>query len=170
MNHKKDFKTEPEQTHSNLDFLIKLTEWKNSQKINLSDPDQVKQRLNDYIYLARDCKTQPTIGDLEIVLGMPRQYVYMIVSGNFYGHRTIQNLPTEVHNAIKDTYNIIVGNVEKSIATGSINPVSGIFLAKSMGIKDTNDIMDVQTPKETPDLERLKTQYLHQLPQKEEGD
>lgn len=163
---KSDFKGEPLKTRNNLDFLIKLTEWKNTEKIDIFDPNQLKQRLNDYMYLARDCGSSPTVSDLEIVLGIPREYIYMVLSGNYRGHITLSKLPQECISAIKDTYNIIRGSVEKGIATGAMNPVSGIFLAKSMGIKDTNDAFESQTQKETPDIERLKTQYLHQLPEK----
>lgn len=165
-NTKEDFKGEPSKTRDNLDFLIKLTEWKNSEKIDIFDPNQLKQRLNDYMYLARDCGTSPTVSDLEIVLGIPRQYIYMVLSGNYRGHTTLAKLPTECVNAIKDTYHIILGSVEKGIATGAMNPVSGIFLAKSMGIKDTNDVFDSQVEKENTDFEQLKTQYLNQLPDK----
>lgn len=166
-NTKEDFKGEPNKTRENLDFLIKLTEWKNSERIDIFDPQQLKQRLNDYMYLARDSGTSPTVSDLEIVLGMPREYIYMVLSGNYRGHTTLAKMPIECVNAIKDTYHIIRGSVEKGIATGTMNPVSGIFLAKSMGIKDSNDAFDAQTEKENTDFEQLKTQYLHQLPDKE---
>ena len=154
----------PETVTSNLDFLIKLTQWKNSQRINIYDPDQLKSRIDDYFLFARDAGHKPTLSELAIALGIPREYIYLIVTGNFKGHVSLSKMSADCVEAIKDGYNIIRGNVESMLITGEINPVSGIFLAKNMGLKDTNEMFDSQTQKETPNIDRLKAQYLNQLP------
>ena len=154
----------PETVTSNLDFLIKLTALKNAEKIDISDPVALKKRISDYFEFARDSGHKPTLSELAIALGINRNYIYMIVSGNHRGHVALSKLPAECVEAIKDGYNIICGNIESMLASGEINPVSGIFLAKNMGLKDTNEMFDSQTQKEIPDMERLKTQYLNQLP------
>ena len=161
---KGDWNGDPKAVTSNLDFLIKLTQLKNANKIDIFDPDQLKSRINDYFVFARDAGHKPTLSELAIALGIPREYIYLIVTGNYKGYVTLAKLPAECVDAIKDGYNIIRGNVESMLVSGEINPVSGIFLAKNMGLKDTNEMFDSQSQKETPDIERLKTQYLNQLP------
>ena len=161
---KQDWNGDPKAVTSNLDFLIKLTHLKNADKIDIFDPDQLKKRINDYFIFARDAGHKPTLSELAIALGIPREYIYLVVTGNFRGHVSLSKLSAECVDAIKDGYNIIRGNVESMLVSGEINPVSGIFLAKNMGLKDTNEMFDSQSQKETPDIERLKTQYLNQLP------
>lgn len=161
---KQDWNGDPKAVASNLDFLIKLTQLKNADKIDIFDPDQLKTRINDYFVFARDAQHKPTLSELAIALGIPREYIYLIVTGNYKGYVTLAKLPAECVDAIKDGYNIVRGNIESMLVSGEINPVSGIFLAKNMGLKDTNEMFDSQSQKETPDIERLKTQYLNQLP------
>ena len=56
------------------------------------------------------------------------------------------------------------------LVSGEMNPIANIFLAKNMGIKDYSAEADI-APKEQPDVEQLKAQYLNQLPDKNrEGD
>lgn len=166
----KRYDTDPNDTSMNIKFLFNLTRWKNTAKVDLHDPDQLMTRIEDFFEMCIQEGHKPTLTDLGIALDIPREYIYMIVSGNYYGHVHIERMPKECVQAVKDAYNIIKGNVESMIVNGQINPVAGIFLAKNMGIKDTNDMFDAQTQKEKVDVERLKTQYLHQLPDKEKGD
>lgn len=160
----KEWNGNPEAVKDNLDFLIRLTQWKNSERINIYDPEELKKRINDYFMFARDAKHKPTLSELAIALGIHRNYIYLIVTGNYRGHTSLAKLSPECVEAVKDGYNIICGNIESMLVSGEINPVSGIFLAKNMGLKDTNEMFDSQTQKETPDVERLKAQYLNQLP------
>lgn len=163
-NRKQDWNGDPKSVSSNLDFLIKLTALKNAEKIDIFDPIALKKRISEYFEFASAAGHKPTLSEMGIALGIPREYIYLIVTGNFKGYTTLSKLPPECVDAIKDGYNIVRGNIESMLVSGEINPVSGIFLAKNMGLKDTNEMFDSQSQKEIPDVERLKTQYLNQLP------
>ena len=159
-------KSDPKQVEETVDFLIKITAWKNSQKVDIFDPTQCRERVSEYFMLCRDAGHRPTLQELAIVLGVDRRRLMEIYTGNHYAGSKYARLPFESQQAIIDAYNIVLGNVEAMLANGAINPISGIFLAKNMGMKDTNDYFDSGSTRETPDVERLKTQYLNQLPDK----
>lgn len=160
-----DQQADPKNVSSELDFQIALTQWKNTEKIDIFDPVQCKQRVEDYFMFCRDHGHKPTLTEMGNVLGIHRDQISQIVHGTHYKNSKYARLPIESVRAIVDGYNIIKGMVESMLVSGEMNPISNIFLAKNMGIKDYSTEADT-TPKEAPDLERLKTQYLNQLPDK----
>lgn len=166
---KEKFKVDPEDVSSEIDFALRLVAWKNTEKIDVFDPEQCRKRVEEFFLLCRETGERPTVSAFASALGMRREYISDIYTGNFHHIWSYAKLPTESVRAICDGYDIIRMMVESNLHKGKGNPIAGIFLAKSMGIKDHDDNFESTTQKELPDLERLKNQYLNQLPQKE-GD
>ena len=160
-----DRKADPNNISSELDFQIALTQWKNTETFDIFDPDQCKKRIEEYFLFCREHGHNPTLTELGNVLGINRNQVSQIANNTHYANSKYARLPVGSTRAITDGYNMIKGLVESMLVNGGMNPISNIFLAKNMGIKDYSSDGE-ETPKEMPDLERLKTQYLNQLPDK----
>lgn len=160
-----DKKVDPQTVTTELDFQIALIQWKNKKKIDIFDPVQCKERVEDYFVFCREHGHKPTLTELGNVLGVHRDQISQIVHNTHYPGSKYAKLPDGSKRAIMDGYNIIKGMIESMLVSGEMNPISNIFLAKNMGIKDYSTEVDM-TPKEQPDMEKLKAQYLNQLPEK----
>lgn len=166
---RKDFEATAEELKG-IAFGLKLTKWKNVERIDIFDPEQCRERIEQFFLLCIQEEHRPVMGELAVALGITRENLSRIVTNHHYVGSKYINLPVECVAAIIDGYNIIRNGVEYNLATGTGNPVAQIFLAKNLGLKDYNDDGD-GIPKERVDVEQLKTQYLNQLAApKESGD
>ena len=165
---KAKMKTDPNEMGA-IAFGLKLTKWKNVQRIDVFDPEQCRERIEEFFMLCIQENHRPVMGELATALGISRENLSRIIHQNNYAGSMYARLPKECVDAMVDGYNIIRNAVESNLASGTGNPIAQIFLAKNLGLKDYND--DVGgTVREQVDLERLKTQYLNQLTQKEDPD
>ena len=116
----------------------------NLPKIDLTDVNQVRDRINYYFRLVASNGNRPTVAGLAMSLnGMNRVRLYEIRTGNYGNTRgELSRLPIEVTIVIKNAYSVLEELMENYMQTGRINPVAGIFLAKNhFGYQDKQDIV-----------------------------
>lgn len=121
--------------------------------IDLNDPEQVEQRLEEYFAIHFENDLKPTVAGMGLALnGMDRRRLWEIKTGNLKGGTTEYNLPTSTLDAIKKAYKIMENMWENYMQNGKINPVSGIFLGKNnFGYQDKQEM--VLTPNTNPEVD-----------------
>lgn len=119
---------------------LTIANWPN---IDLHDPAQVQQRINDYFTLVTNNGNRPTVAGLGLALNnMPRQTLWEIRTGTYRRDKEPYNLPRESSDFIKKAYKIMEELWENYMQTGRINPVSGIFLGKNhYGYQDRQEVV-----------------------------
>ena len=123
----------------------------NLPEIDLKDPEQVMDRLNEYFKIHADNDMKPTVAGMGLALnGMDRRRLWEIRTGNLKGGNTEYDLPTLTLDAIKKAYKMMENMWENYMQNGKINPVSGIFLGKNnFGYQDKTEY--VVTPNTNSD-------------------
>ena len=115
----------------NTRFLMANIELMNMPNIDVTDPGQVEQRINDYFKLYAKHDMKPTVAGLGMALGLDRRRLWEIKTDALVGGQAKQHLPTEVLDSIKKAYFLMENLWETYMNSGKINPVSGIFLGKN---------------------------------------
>jgi hypothetical protein len=137
----------------NAKFLRVSLELANLPDVDMKDPEQVRERINQYfnIYALNDMK--PTVAGLGLALnGMDRRRLWEIRTD--VPNRN-QDLPTLTRDLIKKAYKIMENQWENYMQNGKINPVSGIFLGKNnFGYQDKTEY--VVTPNVNNDADYNK--------------
>lgn len=137
----------------------------NMEDIDMTNVEEVQNRLNEYYRLYADNDMKPTMAGMAIALnGMHRRTLWAIVNDaptGGAGYKTA--LPPDVANAIKKAYFLLENLWETYMNSGKINPVSGIFLGKNnYGYQDKTEY--VLTPNSQPDNdydpEAIRQRYL----------
>ena len=106
--------------------------------IDISDPKQVEDRLKWYFDHCADDDMKPTVNGMCNALGIHRDTLCDWKNGD---NRAVTHQPI-----IQKAYRLLEEMWEMYMMNGKINPVSGIFLGKSMfGYQDKQEI--VLTPK-----------------------
>lgn len=127
--------------------------------IDIADPEQVKQRINDYFVFCVENDRKPNIKGLGNWLGVSRETVNTWKNGD-YRAATHSDL-------IKKAIDILEEIWVDYMQNGKINPASGIFLGKNMfGYKDVQDV--VLTPNnpfgDATDPSQIAGKYREALP------
>ena len=137
----------------------------NMPAIDLENPEEVAQRLNDYFAVYAKADMKPTVAGMAMALnGMSRTTLLAIVNDYGTGSDGYKSaLPRAVTEIIKKAYKIMETSWESYLTAGKLNPVTGIFLAKNnFGYKDQNEY--VLTPNRNDDsevdAEAIKARYL----------
>ena len=145
----------------------------NMPPIDMENPDEVIQRLNDYFMIYANADMKPTVAGMAMALnGMDRRTLVAIVNDQPTGSDGYKSaLPRAVTGLIKKAYKIMETSWESYLTAGKLNPVTGIFLAKNnFGYKDQNEY--VLTPNKRDDspvsADEIKARY--QLPDKTDND
>ena len=122
----------------NTKYLMANVELMNMPDIDIKNPEEVKQRINDYFKLYATFDMKPTVAGLGMALGLDRRRLWEIKTGN---HTTsTPKLPLEVEDSIKKAYKLMENLWETYMNSGKINPVSGIFLGKNnFGYQDKQE-------------------------------
>lgn len=137
----------------------------NMPGIDLENPEEVIQRLNDYFSIYAKADMKPTVAGMAMALnGMDRRTLIAIVNDyatGGYGYKT--SLPSSVALIIKKAYKIMETSWESYLTAGKLHPVTGIFLAKNnFGYKDQNEY--VLTPNKQDDsqysAEDIRKRYI----------
>lgn len=140
----------------NSRYLTHMIELKAAPKINLSDPDQVKKRIEWYFQKCIEHDMKPGVESLALALHTNRKTLYRWA--NDYSRRD-----SEHSTVIKDAYQVIASMMEAYMQNGKINPVAGIFLmANNMGYqqKVTHSVEPPQqSPLEGKSIEEIKARY-----------
>lgn len=106
--------------------------------VDISDPEQVKNRITDYFVYCADNDRKPNMIGMANWLGVDRATVNSWKTGEY---RASTHLPV-----VKKAVDIMEELWVDYMLNGKVNPASGIFLGKNMfGYKDTQDV--VVTPK-----------------------
>ena len=153
--------TEPGDNQKYISVSMKLF---NLPSINLHDPEQVQNRLNEYFQIQFDADVKPTVAGMAMALGIDRRRLWEIRAN--VADRN-QDLPTLTRDSIKKAYDFMENLWENYMQNGKINPVSGIFLGKNnFGYQDKQDI--VVTPNTHSDsdysAEDIRARYLTDSP------
>ena len=109
----------------------------NLPPIDLKDPVQVNDRLNEFFTIHAEADMKPTVSGMGMALGLDRRRLWEIKTG--VGDRN-QDLPTSTRDSIKRAYEYMEILWENYMQNGKINPVSGIFLGKNnFGYQDKTE-------------------------------
>ena len=143
----------------------------NLPSIDLNDPQQVNDRLNEFFKIHADADMKPTVSGMGMALGLDRRRLYEIKTGNYHTSKGLSELPTLTTVAIKKAYEYMEILWENYMQNGKINPVSGIFLGKNnFGYQDKTEY--VVTPNVNNDsdynAEDIKARYAIDSPTMEQ--
>ena len=129
--------TEPGDNAKYIGVSMKLF---NLPSIDLHNPEQVQDRLNEYFQIQFDADVKPTVAGMAMALGIDRRRLWEIRSGVSTSNRWVEDLPTRTKDSIKKAYDFMENLWENYMQNGKINPVSGIFLGKNnFGYQDKTE-------------------------------
>lgn len=112
----------------------------NLPSIDLHDPKQVKDRLNEFFRIHAEADMKPTVSGMGMALGLDRRRLWEIKTGNYNKNGMYSTLPTLTMDSIKRAYEYMEILWENYMQNGKINPVSGIFLGKNnFGYQDKTE-------------------------------
>jgi len=130
-------------------------EIKNLPKINRNDPDQVKERVNEYFKIMQKYDSKPTQGGLALALGCDRSTMHNMAS-NING-----KYAEDVSEEIKQVFVLFESLWETYMVEGDIPSLNGIFIGKNQfGYKDTVEHDVVTEVKPKLDVESIKMKYI----------
>ena len=134
----------------NTKYLAVSMKLMNMPEIDLHEPEQVADRLNEYFQIHADNDMKPTVAGMGMALGLDRRRLWEIKTGNYNTSKSIEELPTLTKDSIKKAYKMMENLWENYMQNGKINPVSGIFLGKNnFGYQDKTEY--VVTPNTNSD-------------------
>ena len=134
----------------NTKYLSLGMELFNLPAIDLREPEQVKDRLNEFFEIHARYDMKPTVAGMGMALGLDRRRLWEIRTGNFGTQKSLEALPTLTKDSIKKAYEYMELLWENYMQNGKINPVSGIFLGKNnFGYQDKTEY--VVTPNTNSD-------------------
>ena len=147
----------------NTKYLSLGMELFNLPAIDLREPEQVKDRLNEFFEIHARYDMKPTVAGMGMALGLDRRRLYEIKTGNYHTSKSLSELPTLTTVSIKKAYEYMEILWENYMQNGKINPVSGIFLGKNnFGYQDKTE--HVVTPNTNSDsdysAEDIRKRYL----------
>jgi hypothetical protein len=147
----------------NQKYLMVGMQLFNLPAIDLKDPEQVKDRLNEFFEIHAKADMKPTVAGMGMALGLDRRRLWEIKTGNLKGGNTPYDLPTLTLVSIKKAYEYMEILWENYMQNGKINPVSGIFLGKNnFGYQDKTEHVITPTINSDSDYstEDIKKRYL----------
>ena len=147
----------------NTKYLALGREIFNLPTIDLKDPQQVTDRLNEFFVIHENYDMKPTVAGMAMALGLDRRRLWEIRTSNFGTQKSLSELPTLSKDLIKKAYEYMEILWENYMQNGKINPVSGIFLGKNnFGYQDKTEY--VVTPNVNTDsdynADDIKKRYL----------
>lgn len=132
-------------------------------KVDLHDPEAVRERLAEYFRIYGEADLKPTVAGMAMALGVDRRRLWEIKTGTPMGGTSKQTLPPETLDFIKKAYEILETSMENYANAGKINPVMAIFMMKNhFGYQDKTEY--VLTPNQKTesdyDAEDIRKRYL----------
>ena len=125
------------QPGDNTKYVLLGAKLFNLPPIDLKDPAQVNERLNEFFQIHAEADMKPTVSGMGMALGLDRRRLWEIKT--CVGDRN-QDLPTLTRDSIKRAYEYMEILWENYMQNGKINPVSGIFLGKNnFGYQDKTE-------------------------------
>ena len=147
----------------NTKFLMANIELMNMPDIDINNPEEVQQRVNDYFKLYANYDMKPTVAGLGMALGLDRRRLWEIKTDNYVNVGGYKHLPAETVDSIKKAYKLMENLWETYMNSGKINPVSGIFLGKNnFGYQDKTEYVLTPNQKQESDYnaDEISKRYL----------
>jgi hypothetical protein len=147
----------------NTKYLSLGMELFNLPAIDLREPEQVNNRLNEFFEIHARYDMKPTVAGMGMALGLDRRRLWEIKTGNFGTQKSLAELPTLTKDSIKKAYEYMELLWENYMQNGKINPVSGIFLGKNnFGYQDKTEHVITPTINSDADYstEDIRKRYL----------
>ena len=120
-------------------------------KIDLTDPQAVEDRINEYFRIQFESDLKPTVSGMGLALGLDRRRLWEIKTG--VPDRNL-DIPTLARDCIKKGYEYMEILWENYMQNGKINPVSGIFLGKNnFGYQDKQEMVLTPNTNNEPDYD-----------------
>lgn len=155
----------------NSSFLLNALAVQNlgAKKVDLLNPDEVRERIGQYFQLMAESDKKPTMGGLALALGFTRtDEINRVMNnqpterGRYYGY-TEDGCPKETKELLQKAKTLMATLWEDYMQSGKINPASGIFLGKNFyGMRDV--VENVITPNVNPadnyDADEIARRYL----------
>ena len=136
----------------------------NLPDIDLRNPDEVLNRLNDYFNIYAKYDAKPTVAGMALALGTNRQRLHSIATDRTAGGSGYKNdLPRAVSDCIKKAYILLENLHENYMMDNKVNPIMGIFMAKNhYGYVDKTEhtVTPVQKTEEDYSAEEIRERYL----------
>ena len=137
----------------NSRFLRHAMATKNMPPIDISDVNQVRDRLEWYFNHCAEDDVKPTVSGFCNSLGVARQTLLSWKNGTYRAdsHQTV----------IMQAYTLLEELWEHYMQNGKINPVSGIFLGKNnFAYQDKQEyVVTPNTQAETIDVKTIEAKY-----------
>jgi len=133
-------------------------------QIDLTDAEQVRNRIREYFGIVKKYKQKPTVAGLALALGTNREKMKkMAVNAN---GRTNENVSKE----LQKVYLVYENLWEGYMLNGDIPSLNGIFIGKNQfGYKDVVEQNNVVEVKPQIDTEAIRMKYIgadNELPEK----
>ena len=133
-------------------------------QIDLTDAEQVRNRIREYFGVVKKYKQKPTVAGLALALGTNREKMKrMAVNAN---GRTNENVSKE----LQKVYLVYENLWEGYMLNGDIPSLNGIFIGKNQfGYKDVVEQNNVVEVKPQIDTEAIRMKYIgadNELPEK----
>lgn len=120
--------------------------------IDISDPAQVRSRINEYFSLCTLNDMKPTVTGFRNALRIGKTTLWEWKQGSYRA---------DTHQAIIcEAYDMLEALWEDYMMNGKINPVSGIFLGKNnFGYQDKQEYVLTPNQKEAVDASVIEAKY-----------
>lgn len=155
------------QPGDNTKYVLLGAKLFNLPPIDLKDPEQVTDRLNEFFQIHAEADMKPTVSGMGMALGLDRRRLWEIKTGSLKGGHTEYNLPTTTLVSIKRAYEYMEILWENYMQNGKINPVSGIFLGKNnFGYQDKTEYVVTPNMQNDSDFsaDDIRKRYLTDSP------
>jgi hypothetical protein len=101
-------------------------------RVDLKDPDAVRERLAEYFKIYGEADLKPTVAGMAMALGVNRRLLWAIANDQPTGGNGYKlNLPDETTDLVKKAYEMLEMSMEAYANAGKINPVMAIFMLKN---------------------------------------
>ena len=133
-------------------------------RVDLKDPDAVRERLVEYFRIYGEADLKPTVAGMAMALGINRKTLWAVANDQPTGGNGYKlNLPPETTHLVKSAYEMLEMSMEAYANAGKINPVMAIFMMKNhFGYQDKTEY--VLTPNQQQasdyDAEDIRKRYL----------
>lgn len=133
-------------------------------RVDLKDPDAVRERLSEYFRIYGEADLKPTVAGMAMALGINRKTLWAVANDQPTGGNGYKlNLPPETTHLVKSAYEMLEMSMEAYANAGKINPVMAIFMMKNhFGYQDKTEY--VLTPNQKTesdyDADEISKRYL----------
>lgn len=133
-------------------------------KVDLKNPDAVRERLCEYFQIYGEADLKPTVAGMAMALGVNRRILWAIANDQPTGGNGYKlNLPPESTDLVKKAYEMLEMSMEAYANAGKINPVMAIFMMKNhFGYQDKTEYVLTPNQKQESDYnaDEISKRYL----------